>query len=99
MRNHDAASHDVPKGVPSWALWTLQGLLAVLFLFAGGMKLSMPLSALTAAMPQLPGLFLRFIGVCECLGAVGLVLPGVLRFKTFLTPAGGDWPGHHHDRR
>jgi hypothetical protein len=35
---------------------------------------------------QLPGLFIRFIGICEVLGALGLVLPGLLRIKTYLTP-------------
>jgi DoxX-like family len=66
-------------------LWGVQGLLAALFLFAGGMKLVMPIETLTAQ-SHLPGLFLRFIGVCEVLGAVGLVLPGLLRIKEYLTP-------------
>ena len=34
----------------------------------------------------LPVLFVRFIGVCEVLGALGLVLPGVFRIRTDLTP-------------
>nr|NIN06591.1 DoxX family protein [Armatimonadota bacterium] len=34
----------------------------------------------------LPDLFLRFIGVCEVLGALGLILPGLLRIRTGLTP-------------
>ena len=38
----------------TYALWSVQGLLALLFLFAGGMKLVLPLEALTAQMP-LPG--------------------------------------------
>jgi hypothetical protein len=65
-------------------LWTLQGLLALLFLFAGGMKLALPIEAMTSQMP-LPGLFLRFIGVAEVLGAIGLVLPGLLRIRQGLT--------------
>jgi uncharacterized membrane protein YphA (DoxX/SURF4 family) len=69
------------------ALWTVQGLLAALFLFAGGMKLVLPLEAMTAQMPvPLPGLFLRFIGVAEVLGAIGLILPGLLRIRPGLTP-------------
>ena len=67
------------------ALWTLQGLLAALFLFAGGMKLLMPIAALTQQTP-LPGAFLRFIGVLEVAGGLGLVLPGILRLRPFLTP-------------
>ena len=67
------------------ALWVVQGLLAALFLFAGGMKLVMPLDALKGPVP-LPGPFLRFIGVCEVLGALGLILPGLLRIRPGLTP-------------
>ena len=66
-------------------LWIVQTLLAVLFLFAGGMKLVMPLDAL-AQQSQLPGAFMRFIGVCEVSGALGLILPGLFRIRTELTP-------------
>jgi hypothetical protein len=55
------------------ALWIVQGLLAALFLFAGGMKLITPVE------------FIRFIGVCEVLGAVGLILPYALRILPGLT--------------
>jgi hypothetical protein len=67
------------------ALWIVQGLLAALFLFAGGMKLVLPLDKLMGAVP-VPGLFLRFIGVVEVLGALGLILPGLFRIRTGLTP-------------
>jgi uncharacterized membrane protein YphA (DoxX/SURF4 family) len=67
------------------ALWTIQGLLAALFLFAGGMKLVMPIEMMKGPV-ELPGLFLRFIGVCEVLGAIGLILPELLRIKRVLTP-------------
>src|SRR5262249_51610408 len=66
-------------------LWIIQALLAATFLFAGGMKLALPLEALTAQTP-LPGAFIRFIGVAEVLGAVGLILPGLLRIQRHLTP-------------
>ena len=67
-----------------YVLWIVQGVLALLFLFAGGMKLVQPIEALTAQMP-LPGLFVRFIGVAEVLGAIGLILPGLLRIRPGLT--------------
>jgi uncharacterized membrane protein YphA (DoxX/SURF4 family) len=68
-----------------YALWIVQGLLALLFLFSGGMKLVLPLEALTGQMP-LPGWFVRFIGIAEVLGAIGLILPGLLRIRPALTP-------------
>jgi hypothetical protein len=67
------------------ALWIAQGLLAGLFLFAGGMKLVLPIEALTEQTP-LPGLFVRFIGVAEALGGIGLILPAVLGIRPWLTP-------------
>ena len=70
-------------------LWVVQGLLAALFLFAGVMKLVLPIEALTAGPVALPGLFMRFIGVCEVLGAVGLVLPGLLHIRPVLTALAG----------
>ena len=72
-----------PK-VTNRALWTAQGILAALFLFAGGMKLVMPIAAMQGPI-ALPGLFLRFIGVVEILGALGLVLPGLFRRHQALT--------------
>jgi uncharacterized membrane protein YphA (DoxX/SURF4 family) len=68
-------------------LWTIQVLLALVFLFAGSMKLIMPIEAMTAQMSvPLPGLFLRFIGVAEVAGALGLILPGLVRIQKRLTP-------------
>jgi len=66
------------------ALWIVQALLAALFLFAGGMKLVLPIAEMTAQIPM-PGWFLRFIGVAEVLGALGLVLPGLLHIRPALT--------------
>lgn len=69
------------------ALWIVQVLLAALFLFAGVMKFIMPIEEMTKQMPvAMPGWFLRFIGVAELAGGLGLLLPGLLRIKTWLTP-------------
>ncbi|HWC45277.1 MAG TPA: DoxX family protein [Casimicrobiaceae bacterium] len=65
-------------------LWIAQGILAALFLFAGGMKLVMPAAAL-AAQSHLPGAFMKFIGIAETLGALGLVLPGLFHIRERLT--------------
>jgi uncharacterized membrane protein YphA (DoxX/SURF4 family) len=67
------------------ALWIVQVLLAALFLFAGSMKLILPIAEMTKQTP-LPGLFLRFLGVVEVLGGLGLILPGLLRIRPGLTP-------------
>lgn len=67
-------------------LWTAQVLLALLFVFAGGMKLVAPPEMLKGPGIQFPLLFLRFIGVCELAGGLGLILPGLLRIRTGLTP-------------
>ncbi len=68
-------------------LWIIQILLALLFLFAGITKLvpiiPMPPPPPGAWMP--PMWFLKFIGLCEVLGALGLVLPGLLRRHQYLT--------------
>ncbi len=69
----------------TWMLWAVRGLLAALFLFAGGMKLVTPADML-AAQSGLSGGFLQFIGVCEVLGGLGLILPGLLHIREELTP-------------
>jgi len=69
----------------TYALWTVQALLALVFLFAGGAKLVMPLEAMKGPV-ALPGFFLRSLGVVEVLGAAGLILPGLLRIRPGLTP-------------
>jgi uncharacterized membrane protein YphA (DoxX/SURF4 family) len=69
----------------NYLLWIVQTLLAALFLFAGGMKLVLPVEAMIRQI-LLPGWFLRFIGSAEVLGALGLILPWLLDIKRVLTP-------------
>jgi uncharacterized membrane protein len=70
-------------------LWIIQILLALLFLFAGGTKFYYTIEDMRRMGPPnqilFPGWFIHFIGVCEILGALGLVLPGLLRIKQYLT--------------
>lgn len=70
-------------------LWILQVLLALLFLFAGIMKLVVPADVLMAQAPpgstEFPAWFLKFIGLCETLGGLGLILPGIFRKRQELT--------------
>ena len=71
-------------------LWILQALLSLWFLLAGGLKLVMSTAAMEKMAPpnaiHLPGPFMKFIGVCEVLGALGLVLPGITKIRRGLTP-------------
>ena len=79
-------------------LWVVQVLLAALFLFAGGFKL-VASAAQMQGPPDLPLWFMRFIGVCEVTGALGLILPGHLPNPHGPDAARGRRPRHHHDRR
>lgn len=68
-------------------LWLLQVLLGILFVFAGVSKFLMPYEEMVAQMPmKLPHWFILFIGACETLGGLGLVLPWLLKIKPSLTP-------------
>tara|TARA_R110002050_G_scaffold281956_2_gene429676 strand:+ start:50674 stop:51084 length:411 start_codon:yes stop_codon:yes gene_type:complete len=70
------------------ALWIAQGLLAVMFIMAGIMKATQPIEALAESLPWVtstPLGLVRFIGISELLGGLGLLIPSIFRFKTFLT--------------
>ena len=69
----------------SVVLWTAQALLAALFLFAGGFKLTLSAEALERE-AQMSGVFLHFIGVMELLGGLGLLLPALTGIRPSLTP-------------
>jgi uncharacterized membrane protein len=68
-------------------LWLLQILLGILFIFAGVVKFIMPAEKLAEGTPSwMPLAFIYFIGVCEILGGVGLILPWLTNTKPVLTP-------------
>jgi uncharacterized membrane protein YphA (DoxX/SURF4 family) len=67
-------------------LWTAQILVGLLFVFAGSMKFIMPVEKLQQGPVVFPIAFMYFIGVCEILGGLGLILPGLTRIAAFLTP-------------
>jgi uncharacterized membrane protein YphA (DoxX/SURF4 family) len=71
-------------------LWIVQALLALIFLMAGFMKASMPVSTLQKNMAwvsAVPASFVRFIGVAELLAAIGLILPAATHIASWLTVA------------
>jgi len=70
-------------------LWIAQVLLAAMFLMVGFSKVSQPIPVLASQTPiagDLPEVLTRCIGIIEILGALGLILPSMLRVKPFLTP-------------
>jgi putative oxidoreductase len=72
-----------------YALWGAQGLLALFFALGGLMKATTPIAELASKMvwaADVPEALVRFIGVTQLLGAIGLVLPGLTKLKTRLTP-------------
>jgi uncharacterized membrane protein YphA (DoxX/SURF4 family) len=70
-------------------LWIAQVILAVMFFMAGVMKTTQPIEKLATQLPwatQIPAALVRFIGISELLGAIGVILPALLRIKPGLTP-------------
>lgn len=72
------------------ALWGVQVLLALAFGMAGFMKMTAPIEQLAQMgmtfVNRLDVGTVRFIGISEMLGAIGLILPAALRIKPMLTP-------------
>jgi putative oxidoreductase len=70
-------------------LWVVQVLLALVFAMSGGMKLAVPYEELLKQGPwvqSVPAGLVKFIGVAELSGALGLILPAATRIRPFLTP-------------
>jgi hypothetical protein len=73
-------------------LWVVQGLLGALFLVVGAMKATQPIAVLVDMLgwpAAVPAPLVRFIGVAEFLGGLGLILPAATRVKPMLTPLAG----------
>jgi len=88
--NTNAVSREAttPK-VATFSLWLVQVLLAVAFGMAGIMKSTMPIAQLSQKLAwtgALPPVLVRFIGSCELAGAIGLIVPAIVRIKPILTP-------------
>ena len=73
-------------------LWVVQCLLGVMFLAVGTMKATQPIANLANALgwpAEVPAALVRFIGVAEFLGGLGLILPAATRIMPMLTPLAG----------
>ncbi len=71
-------------------LWVVQTLLALVFIASGGMKAVRPLDGLSKQLNwvlEVPAALVRFIGIAEVLGALGLILPAVTGIVPWLTVA------------
>ena len=71
------------------ALWIIQGLLATMFAMAGIMKSTLPEGKLGKQFPWAADFSVstvRFIGICELVGATGLILPWLTGIAPVLTP-------------
>jgi len=71
------------------ALWIVQGILAATYILAGIMKATQPVEKLGKRMtwvPRYTPVMVRFIGVTELLGGIGLVLPWLTGILPVLTP-------------
>jgi putative oxidoreductase len=69
--------------------WILQVLLGAMFIMTGAMKTLTPIEQLAGSLPwvnDVPAGLVRFIGLSELLGGLGLILPSLLKIKTKLTP-------------
>ena len=72
------------------AIWVVQVLLAGLFLMFGFNKAFLPIDGISEMMPfvlDVPELLVRFIGVAEIAGGLGLILPSITRVLPWLTVA------------
>jgi uncharacterized membrane protein YphA (DoxX/SURF4 family) len=71
-------------------LWTIQGFLAIVFLYSGIMKSSQKKEKLVSigqtGVANLTYPAIRFIGITEILGAIGLIVPWLTGILPLLTP-------------
>jgi uncharacterized membrane protein YphA (DoxX/SURF4 family) len=89
MASASTASTPLRKGGMTRSLWLVQVVLAAVYGLAGLMKSTQPIEALSAMMGwpgNVPEWLVRFIGVAELAGAIGLILPSALRIAPRLTP-------------
>ena len=92
--NTAAANVNTPAISRGWtiSLWIVQIILVGMFGMAGTMKLFTPIPELSVKIvwaKDIPELMVRFIGASELLGALGLLLPSLLRIKPNLTVLAG----------
>lgn len=90
MTPTDIATGIAPNRVWTLALWAAQIVLALLFGMAGSMHAFMAPAALAqmgvAWAADAPVWAIRFIGLAELAGAIGIIFPALTRIQPGLTP-------------
>jgi uncharacterized membrane protein YphA (DoxX/SURF4 family) len=85
---------EIAKDVPApkalnIGIWVAQFFGAAAFIMSGVMKTITPIDALSAMMPwtgEYSEMFVRFIGIVDLAGGIGLLLPSLTRLSPRLTP-------------
>ncbi len=92
-----AASPSTPVARPASrvlhvSLWVVQVLLGAMFTMAGVMKSSTAIAELATKVPwvtEVPMWMVRFIGISELAGGIGLIVPALTRIRPGLTALAG----------
>ncbi len=87
MTYYSTQAAPVPKGV-NISIWAAQVLGAAMFILPGLMKATMPIPELAAMMPfagEYSAAFVRFVGLVDIAGGLGLLLPSLTRIMPRLT--------------
>ena len=82
-----SSTHETRSNVLHITLWTAQVIVAGMFIMAGAVKTFTPIEELSVMIPWAKDsqLLIRFIGIIEVLGALGLILPAALKILPRLT--------------
>jgi uncharacterized membrane protein YphA (DoxX/SURF4 family) len=70
-------------------IWVIQGILAIMFIISGVMKTTQPKEKLVQKLPWVKDFSIqtvRFIGISELLGAIGVIIPYLTGIYPILTP-------------
>ncbi len=72
-----------------YSLWSVQIVLAASLMWAAWMKLVQPIDQLASMWPwacQVPIALVKFTGVVDLIGALGLIMPSLFQIRPKLTP-------------
>ena len=82
-------NQQAPSKALNIILWVAQIILASSLIWASMLKLFQPFAQLAVMWPwvaQVPVALVKFTGIVDLSGALGLILPQLIRFKPKLTP-------------